>query len=302
MNRTLRRIIILGIPAVLGILEIFHPTFAGFEVANSISPKLNWWITLHILQLPLFCLLALSVYLLLDGIKSKWAILSKVALGIFVAFYPALDAILGIGSGILVRYIQGTVGIVQAATQAALDHYFTSDLAMLVGIIGAGAWAMAILSAILALSRPVQWRWPVIMAVGLAALAILYFQLIRFNLVPTLLSVDNWSRLILLLAVAVGLLVRPHLAGGLLVMAAYFFSVDHAPPTGPVALACYFVAALQLEFFPEKAPLVKQDVASLQQDAVSSDDMTLEGDKPLTSNATSRKELVPKEDVIAEPS
>jgi hypothetical protein len=296
MNQSLRRVIILGTPTVLGILDIFHPTFTG-QMVDSISARLNWWIILHILQLPLFCLLALSVYLLLDGVQSRWAVLSKVALGIFVAFYPALDAILGVGTGILVTNARGTIGMVQALASAMVDAYFTSNLATLVGALGGFAWAMALLLAVLALSKPVRSRRLLIFTVVLAALALFYYQLIHLNLVPQVLSVTNLSRLILLLAVVVGLLARPHLATGLLVMAAFLFSVDHAPPTGPVALACYFVAALQLEIFPENAPLVKQNVASTEKDVIPTN-----GDDIPTDGEASQEEMVREEDVVPDPS
>ena len=296
MNQSLRRVIILGTPAVLGILDIFHPTFTG-QMVDSISARLNWWIILHILQLPLFCLLALSVYLLLDGVQGRWAVLSKVALGIFVAFYPALDAILGVGTGILVTNARGTIGMVQALTSAMVDAYFTSSLATLVGALGGFAWAMALLLAVLALSKPVRSHRLLIFTVVLAALALFYYQLIHLNLVPQVLSVTNLSRLILLLAVVVGLLARPHLATGLLVMAAFLFSVDHAPPTGPVALACYFVAALQLEIFPENAPLVKQNVASTEKDVIPTN-----GDDIPTDGEASQEEIVREEDVVPDPS
>src|SRR6266481_440986 len=113
MHPIVRRVIILGTPLVLGILDLFHPLLTT-GIYDNISHHLGWWITLHILQLPLFCLLALSVYLLLDGVQGTLATLSRVALGIFVIFYPALDAILGIGTGALVSYGQGTVGFLQA--------------------------------------------------------------------------------------------------------------------------------------------------------------------------------------------
>jgi hypothetical protein len=296
MNPTVRRVIILGTPAVLGILDIFHPTFTG-QIVDSISAHLNWWIILHILQLPLFCLLALSVYLLLDGVQGRWAVLSKVALGIFVAFYPALDAILGVGTGILATDAKGTIGMVQALTSAMVDAYFTSNLATLVGALGGFAWAIALLLAVLALSKPVRSRRLLIIAVVLAALALFYYQLIHLNLIPQVLTVTNLSRLILLLAVAVGLLARPHLATGLLVMAAFLFSVDHAPPTGPAALACYFVAALQLEFFPENAPLIEQEVASAEKDVIPAN-----AEGVSANDVASQKEIVCEEDVVPDPS
>ncbi len=267
MNPIVRRVIILGTPLVLGILDIFHPTFSSGGIFTGISGHLEWWIILHILQLPLFCLLALSVYLLLDGVQGKLATLSKVALGIFVIFYPALDAILGIGTGALVSYANGTVGFLQAAMVPAVEDYFSNRVTTLVGTLGGFGWAIALLLAAVAISRPTQSRWLVIVTATLIGLAFSYYQVIRnLNLISPPISIDNLSRLVLFLAIALGLLVRPRLAAGLLVMAAYLFASDHTPPTGPVAMACYFIAALQLEIFPEKTPLVKQTATATEED------------------------------------
>ena len=283
MNPIVRRVIILGTPLVLGILDIFHPTFSTDGIFTGISGHLEWWIILHILQLPLFCLLALSVYLLLDGVQGTFATLSKVALGIFVIFYPALDAILGIGTGALVSYANGTAGFLQAAMVPAIEDYFSNRVTVLIGTLGGFGWAIAILLAVLALSRPTQSRWLVTVTAILIGLALSYYQVIRnLNLISPPLSLDNLSRLVLFLAIALGLLVRPRLAAGLLVMAAYLFASDHAPPTGPIAMACYFIAALQLEFFPEKTPLVKQTATATEDDGT-----------PAEQTAITAEEVVP---------
>jgi hypothetical protein len=267
MNPIARRIIILGTPLALGILDLFHPIFST-GIYQAISPRLDWWITLHILQLPLFFLLALSVYLLLDGVQGTLATFSKVGLAIFVVFYPALDAILGIGTGALVSYTNGLAGLTQVITAVAIESFFSNNVTILVGTLGEVGWAMAILLAVLALSRPTGPRWLVIITVALVALAISYYQVARNHLIPELLPGDNLFRLMLLLAIALGLLVQPRIAAGLLVVATFLLSVDHAPPFGPVAMACYFVAALQLEFFPEKAPLAEQEAAPAKQNTV----------------------------------
>src|SRR5260370_17259607 len=95
MNPIVRRVIILGTPLALCILTFFHPgvSTGAFE---DLGPQVDWWITLHLLQLVLFCLLGLSAYLLLDGIQGTAATCSRVALAIFVIFYPADDPILAI--------------------------------------------------------------------------------------------------------------------------------------------------------------------------------------------------------------
>jgi hypothetical protein len=61
MHPFIRRIIVLGTPLVIAILNLFHPS------NMAIRPNLAWWLTLHILNLPLFALLGLAAILLLDG-------------------------------------------------------------------------------------------------------------------------------------------------------------------------------------------------------------------------------------------
>ena len=63
MNDTrslLRRLVLLGTPLVLGILEIWHPTPSGTESTfDTIVDNAEWWFILHVLQLPLFGLISL---------------------------------------------------------------------------------------------------------------------------------------------------------------------------------------------------------------------------------------------------
>src|SRR5438045_2823407 len=118
MNPIVRRVIILGTPLALCILTFFHPVVStgAFE---DLAPQVDWWITLHLLQLVLFCLLGLSAYLLLDGVQGTAATCSRVALGVFVIFYPAADTILGVSTGILIRNANGLPDIPQAITAQA---------------------------------------------------------------------------------------------------------------------------------------------------------------------------------------
>ena len=57
--RLLRRLVLLGTPLVLEILEIWHPIPSGTESTfEVIVNNADWWLTLHILQLPLFGLIS----------------------------------------------------------------------------------------------------------------------------------------------------------------------------------------------------------------------------------------------------
>ena len=276
MNPIVRRVIILGTPLALCILTLFHPgvSTGAFE---DLAPQVDWWINLHLLQLVLFCLLGLSAYLLLDGIQGTAATLSRVALGVFVIFYPALDTILGISTGILIRYASGLPEVPQAVTAQAINTFFSGDpIANVFSALGGFGWGMGILLAAVALSRPASMlsRLPwshglVIVPVLLAGLAIAYHQAVSIILIYGLFDPNEVFKFVMLVAVALGLVVQPRLAAGLLVMAAYLFGVSHTPPNGPSAMACYFIAALQLEFFTKRKALAKKDTVLVEKDIVS---------------------------------
>src|SRR5205807_4394443 len=109
----------------------------------------------------------------------------------------------------------------------------------------------------------------------------------------------NYSRIILLHAISLDLLVRPLLPADLLVMAAYIFSVHHALPTGPAAMACYFVAALQLESFPEKVPLVEEGPAPAEEDATPAKQDAATTQEDVIS---AEQDATTTEDVVPDPS
>ena len=60
MRLVLRRAVLVGTPLVLAVLEIFHPRPSG--VADSVEVG-GWFMWFHIIQVPLFGLMALAVYL-----------------------------------------------------------------------------------------------------------------------------------------------------------------------------------------------------------------------------------------------
>lgn len=106
-------------PSVLIAIELFHP--AGFtkdpgmyeylhkpqpydprfEALGYFGPQ--WWFTLHMIQTPMVCLVAVGLWLLADkvaaseGLATAFAWLSRVATFVFFVYYTALDSIGGIG-------------------------------------------------------------------------------------------------------------------------------------------------------------------------------------------------------------
>lgn len=125
----LRRLVLLGTPLVLGILEIWHPT-SNESPFDIIVDNANWWFTLHILQLPLFGLMALAIYLLVDDLHGWAATISRIGAWFFLVFYIALDSILGIAGGVIARGARGLPADQQALIARELEEFaFTQLLA-----------------------------------------------------------------------------------------------------------------------------------------------------------------------------
>ena len=96
----LRRVVLLGTPLALAILELFHPQVTR-DVAGTLFPVAGWWITLHIVQLVLFALMGAALWLLTDGLHGIATTVSRLGAAVFIVFYGAGYILLGIDTGIL---------------------------------------------------------------------------------------------------------------------------------------------------------------------------------------------------------
>lgn len=84
-------------PLLLAALGLTHPHHLDGTTAE-------WWMTLHIVLLPIFVLLGVGHVSLLRGERDVVAWIGRLAVLVFIAFYGALDAIAGIATGtIMVR-------------------------------------------------------------------------------------------------------------------------------------------------------------------------------------------------------
>jgi len=145
-----RRVVLLGSPLALAILEIFHPHPAG--VAGAVEQG-GWFMWFHIIQVPLIGLIALAVYLLTEGMEGRAAMVSRWAIGVFAVFFSAYDAAAGIATGFALRNAQGLpAGAQQAIHEAVIDM---PGLSLIFGlsIVGTGAWVVALIAAAIALRR-----------------------------------------------------------------------------------------------------------------------------------------------------
>src|SRR5919107_979728 len=147
----LRRVVLLGAPFALAILEIFHP-----ERPSSASEAVEqgvWFMWFHFIQVPLIGLIALAVYLLTDGLEGRAVIVSRWAIGIFAVFFSAYDAAAGIGTGYALRNAQGLSAGAQEAIYEAVKDMPVVSLIFGLSIVGSLAWVVSLVAAAVALRR-----------------------------------------------------------------------------------------------------------------------------------------------------
>lgn len=176
VRRDARRIVVIGAPLALAVLELWHPLFAA-EEGESLLPVADRWLFVHLLQLPLFALLALAVYLVVDGLQGVAPAITRLGAVIFAALYAAFDAVAGIATGVLAREANGLGPAERSAVEAAIEALFTDRIvggeSSLLAVTASLAWLVAALAAALSLRRGGAHR----VAVVLVALSALLFPL-----------------------------------------------------------------------------------------------------------------------------
>ena len=159
----LRRVVLLGAPLALALLEIFHP-----ERPSSASEAVEqggWFMWFHMIQIPLIGLIALAVYLLTEGLEGRAVMVSRWAIGVFAVFFSAYDAAAGIATGFALRAAQGFSAEGQAAVYEAVKDMPELSLIFSLSIVGTGAWVVALIAAAKALRRAGASRGPYVLLI-----------------------------------------------------------------------------------------------------------------------------------------
>ncbi|GAC1348425.1 MAG: hypothetical protein NVSMB27_16160 [Ktedonobacteraceae bacterium] len=165
-REVLRRIVLLGTPIALIILELGHPLLDHMNPIRMLAPIAMWWIVLHVLLVPLFALMGYSLFLLLQGVHSNAATISRCATIIFVAFEVGYDTAVGLNSGILVYNATSLPVAQQSVIQHALQQLYGNPAIVISYYIFFLAGIVAICSAAWALYRADVAGLPVIVLLG----------------------------------------------------------------------------------------------------------------------------------------
>jgi hypothetical protein len=95
--RGVRVLIVAGPAVVLAGLGLAHPQ-------ELTATSARWWMTLHIVLLPIFPLLAVSLWLLLRAVPGPVAWVARIAAYGYATFYSVTDVVVGIGAGGLTQF------------------------------------------------------------------------------------------------------------------------------------------------------------------------------------------------------
>jgi hypothetical protein len=158
----------LVVPIAWAILLVFHPA-VGDPVYDSLEDEATAFYVVHLGMLLFIGLIGAALYLLVRQLPGTAAQVSQLAIGPFILFYAAGEAVLGIATGVVVNHggdvpadqVEGVAG----ATEALWGDFIASDL--LIGL-GGLAWIVAIIGAVIAYRRAGA-PLPVLVLLGLSA-------------------------------------------------------------------------------------------------------------------------------------
>lgn len=148
-----RRLLLIGVPAALVVLELNHPAGVGDAVYDRVKPMAAEWLTIHLAQLPLFGLMALAVLYLTRGERGFWPTLSQVGIWFFVVFYTALDSIAGLAVGTILTHQTPAMDVatVSAVVQLLFVHPIVGGVNSWLYYVGSYGWGIGLGAAIVSL-------------------------------------------------------------------------------------------------------------------------------------------------------
>jgi hypothetical protein len=171
MNPALRRGFLVVVPLGLAVPVWWHPP-GGPQVYQDVRDDVGAWLFVHTTFLVFTPLLGIAAYLVLRGLESVAASVSRVALVFFLVFYTAYEVTVGVGTGILVDYANGLPSAEQAAVAGAIQdlnrNWILSDPSVSL-VLGGFGWIVAMLAAAVAFRRA-RAGWPITLLLGGSAL------------------------------------------------------------------------------------------------------------------------------------
>ena len=143
----------IGVPLAWAVLLWFHPDVDPDDVYGSLQNDVTAYLVVHVGTLIFIGLMGAALYLLVRGMRGTAARVSRLAIGPFVVLYAAWEAVIGLAIGVMVQHGNdapvGQRPAVADTIQSIGSNVIIGD-AGIVGLLGALAWAVAVISAAVA--------------------------------------------------------------------------------------------------------------------------------------------------------
>jgi len=166
-----RRLFLVAPALALAVVLWWHPA-GGSNVYEGVSGDVGAWLFVHTTFLFFTPLLGLAGFVLLRGLDSRAATVSRIAIVFFLVFYTAWETTIGVGTGVLVDFANGLPPAEQAIVADAIQDYNRNWIAAdpsIAFVLGSLGWIVAMIAAAVAF-RHVGAGWPLTLLVGFAAL------------------------------------------------------------------------------------------------------------------------------------
>jgi hypothetical protein len=166
---------LVGVPLAWVILLLFHPGGEGEDLYRDLQDQVTRMLVVHIGMLIFIPLMAVVVYVLLRGVDGTAALVSRIALAVYVVFYGAWEAMYGIGLGILADAVNGLPETERATGAEVIQDYGENILLRGFGVfvsIGSVAFIIAMIAAGIALRRHAGAPLAVAVLLGLSGFLI----------------------------------------------------------------------------------------------------------------------------------
>jgi hypothetical protein len=165
---------LIAVPLAWAVLLLFHGAPDADDIYGSLRGEATEWMVVHLGTLVFVGLVGVVLYLLVRDLPGTAARISRLAVGPFVLFYGAGEALLGIGTGVLVEHANGVPAgerpAAADAIQALWSDFISDDLLLTLGSV---AWVVAVISAAVAYRR-IGSPLSVSILLGLSAIVILH--------------------------------------------------------------------------------------------------------------------------------
>lgn len=149
----LELLLLVIIPAALGIMEIFHPISLQQHVFATLEPIHHRWLLIHYVQSFLFAIMAIAVYYLTRKDNDSILVwLARINLFIFIVTYTVLDAAAGITVGRILTYSE-TYNMNPVTINDVVQHIFNDPIIggiqSVYSLVGSYTWLFAMLLTVL---------------------------------------------------------------------------------------------------------------------------------------------------------